>query len=141
MVRFRITTLMKIEQAPHFIGIHYMANKTNLAILRFLTMPMVSKLEGILLKLLYGYFSSSPKDHLEFPIFAEIVKIIGLKVFQKVKTRWINMFQPLKYVGKDYKILIIKIVADYSLVELAKANLLNLCDIDMILGLLWRKTQ
>ncbi len=51
------------------------------------------------------------------------------------------MFQPLKYVGKDYKILIIKIVADYSLVELAKANLLNLCDIDMILGLLWRKTQ
>jgi hypothetical protein len=98
-------------------------------------------LEGILLKLLYGYFSSSPKDHLEFPIFVEIVKIIGLKVFQKVKTRWINMFQPLKYVGKDYKILIIKIVADYSLVELAKANLLNLCDIDMILGLLWRKTQ
>jgi hypothetical protein len=132
---------MRIEQAPYFIGIHYMANKTNLAILNFLTMPMVSELEGILLKILYGYFSSSPKDHLEFPIFAEIVEIIGLKVFRKVKTRWINMFQPLKCVGKDYKILIVKIVDDYSLMELAKANLLNLCDIDMILGLPWGKTQ
>ncbi len=51
------------------------------------------------------------------------------------------MLQPLKCVGKKYKILIIKILVDYSLVELAKANLLNLCDIDMIFGLLWGKTQ
>jgi hypothetical protein len=39
------------------------------------------------------------------------------------------------------KILIVKIVVDCSLVELAKANLLNLCDIDMIFGLPWGKTQ
>jgi hypothetical protein len=131
---------MRIEQAPYFIGIHCMAHKTNLAILNFLIMPMVSELEGILLKILYGYFFSSPKDHLEFPKFAEIVEIIKLKAFQKVKTRWINTFQPLKCVGKKYKILIVKIVADRSLMKLDKANLLNLCDIDMILGLPWGKT-
>jgi hypothetical protein len=94
---------MKIEQAPYSIGIHSMAHKTNLAILNFLTMPMVSELEGILLKILYGYFFTSPKDHLEFPKLAKIVEIIGLKVFPKVKTRWINMLQPLKCVGKEYK--------------------------------------
>jgi hypothetical protein len=84
---------MKIEQAPYFIGIHCMAHKTNLAILNFLIMPMVSELEGILLKILYGYFFSSPKDHLEFPKFAKIVEVIRLKFFPKVETRWINMLQ------------------------------------------------
>ncbi len=51
------------------------------------------------------------------------------------------MLQPLKCVGKEYKILIVKFVVDCSLMELAKANLLNLCDIDMIFGLPWGKTQ
>jgi hypothetical protein len=37
--------------------------------------------------------------------------------------------------GNSTRFFIIKMAIDYSLVELAKANLLNSCDIDMILGL------
>jgi len=50
-----------------------------------------------------------------------------------VKTRGINMLQPLKCVGKKYKTLIVKMAINYSSLELAKANLLNLCDINTIL--------
>jgi hypothetical protein len=45
------------------------------------------------------------------------------------------MFQHLKHVEKEYKILIAKMVVCYSLVESTKANLLSLCGIDTILGL------
>jgi hypothetical protein len=45
------------------------------------------------------------------------------------------MLQPLKYVGKKYKMLIIKMAANCGSMELVKINILNLCDIDMILGL------
>jgi hypothetical protein len=46
-----------------------------------------------------------------------------------------NMLKPLNHVAKKYKMLIAKMVIDFGLVEPTKANLLNLCDIDMILGL------
>jgi acetyl/propionyl-CoA carboxylase alpha subunit len=46
-----------------------------------------------------------------------------------------SMLQPLKQVGKEYKTLIAKMTTNSANVESAKANLLNLCDIDMILGL------
>jgi hypothetical protein len=45
------------------------------------------------------------------------------------------MFEHLKHVGKEYKILIAKMVVYYSLVKSTKANLLKLCGIDTILGL------
>ncbi len=45
------------------------------------------------------------------------------------------MFQPLKCVGNTYRNLIIKMETNYNLLELAKANLLNLYDIVTILGL------
>jgi hypothetical protein len=38
-------------------------------------------------------------------------------------------------VGGEYKILIVKMAIECSLVESTKANLLNLCGIDTILGL------
>jgi hypothetical protein len=45
------------------------------------------------------------------------------------------MFQPLKCVGKKYRIIIIKMETNRNLLESAKANLLNLYDIVTILGL------
>jgi hypothetical protein len=45
------------------------------------------------------------------------------------------MLQPLKQVGKEYKIFINKFATNNASVELIKANLLNMCDIDMIFGL------
>jgi hypothetical protein len=45
------------------------------------------------------------------------------------------MFQPLKGLGKKYRNFIIKTETNCNLLELAKANLLNLYDIVVILGL------
>jgi len=56
-----------------------MAHKINLANQGFFTMLMVSKLED-LLQTFYGYFSSSPKHHLQFTKLVAIVKIKRPKV-------------------------------------------------------------
>ncbi len=60
--RFKITILMETGQAPHFIKIHCMAPRMNLVVYSLFPMLMVS----YLLQLFYGYFSNSPKHHLEF---------------------------------------------------------------------------
>jgi hypothetical protein len=64
------------------------------------------------------------------------VETKGLKVFQNVKTRWINMLAPLKKVGKRYKTLIAKMAIDSGIVKVTKANLGNSCDVGTILSLL-----
>jgi hypothetical protein len=98
-----------------------MAHRANLAIQSLFTMLMVSKLEEFLQKI-YGYFSSSPKHHLQFTKLVAIVKIKRQEVIQNLKTRWISMFQRLKCVGKKYRNLIIKMETNCNLRELAKAN-------------------
>jgi hypothetical protein len=98
-------------------------------------MPMVFKLED-LLQSFYGYFSSSPKCHFEFIKLAKIVETKVFKAPQNVKTRWINMVATLKQVGKEYKTLIVKMAADSGSMEATRTNLVNLCDIGTILGLL-----
>jgi len=80
-------------------------------------------------------FFTSPKHHLEFTKLAEIIETKGLKVLWNVKTRWISLLQSLNRVGKENKTLFVKMAIDNANVELAKAKLLNLCDIDMIFGL------
>jgi hypothetical protein len=53
-----------------------MAHKTNIGMHSLAFVPMVLKLEYIF-QSLYGYFSSSPKRHLEFMQLVEIVKLKG----------------------------------------------------------------
>jgi hypothetical protein len=57
-----------------------MAHKTNIVMHSLVFMPMVLKLEYIF-QSFYGYFSSSPKHHLELMQLVEIVKLKGFKVF------------------------------------------------------------
>jgi len=133
-VRSRIIVLMKTQQAPFFVGIHYMPHRTNIIMQSFFSMPMVSKLKD-LLQSLYGYFLSSPKCHLEFTKLIENVEIKGLKVLQNVKTRWNSMLTPLKHVGKKYKTLIVKMAINSGFVEVTKTNLVNIGDVGTILGL------
>jgi len=63
------------------------------------------------------------------------VETEGLKVFQNVKTRWINMLAPLKKVGKKYRTLIAKMTTNSGIVKATKANLVNLCDVGTISSL------
>jgi hypothetical protein len=39
------------------------------------------------------------------------------------------MLAPLKWVGKEFKTLIVKMVANNGFVEATKTNLVNLCDV------------
>ncbi len=134
-VRSRVIALIKTQQTPFLIGIHCIAHRTNLEVQNLSSMPMVSKLED-LFQSLYGYFSSSPKCHFEFTKLVQIVETKGLKVFRNVKIiRWISMLAPLKWVGKEYKTLIVKITTHSGYVEAARTNLVNLCDVGTILGL------
>jgi hypothetical protein len=63
------------------------------------------------------------------------MEIKGLKVLQNVKTRWIDMLAPLKKVGKKYRTLIAKMAIDNGIVKVAKANLVNLCNVGTFLSL------
>ncbi len=74
-VKFGLIVLVRTQQAHYFIKIHCAAHQTNLVVQSLSSMLMVSKLEN-LLQSLYGYFSSSPKHHLEFTKLVKIVEII-----------------------------------------------------------------
>jgi len=54
-VRSRVSALIRMQQTPFLIGIHYIAHRTNLEVQSLFSTPMVSKLED-LLQPLYGYF-------------------------------------------------------------------------------------
>ncbi len=52
-------------RAPHFMGVHCMAHRTNLVVQTLSHLQMVSRIES-LLQTSYNYFSKSLKRHLEF---------------------------------------------------------------------------
>jgi hypothetical protein len=70
------------QHSPSFIGMRYMAQKTNLVIHH---MSIVSKLED-LLKKLFEYFLGSLKCAFEFSNLVVIVKTKGLKTLRNMKT-------------------------------------------------------
>jgi hypothetical protein len=59
-----------------------------------------------------AYFSLSPKKHLEFQKFADIVEIEGLNMLRNVKTCWILVLEPLRKIMGEYKTLICKMAED-----------------------------
>ena len=93
--------------APYMFGVHCMAHITNLIIEPLSNLPLVSKIES-LCKSMHSYFLHLPKWHLEFTKLTEIVETKGLKIMNNVKTRWISLLEPLKYVLDKYKTLIVK---------------------------------
>jgi hypothetical protein len=102
---------LKEKHAPFVIGVHDFAHRTNLAVEALSNLPVVQRLES-LCKSLHSYFSASPKCHLEFTKLAEVVEIEGLKILNKVHTRWISLLEPLKRISGEYKTLIIKFAED-----------------------------
>ncbi len=79
------------------MGQYCMTHEMNLDVQLLSNLPMVVKLEDFL-QSLYSYFSSSPKQHLEFIKLANIMETKRLKILRNVKTPWINMLEPLKRV-------------------------------------------
>jgi hypothetical protein len=102
---------LKERHSPYAIGFHDFAHCTNLAVEALSNLPVVQKLEN-LCKSLHPYFASSPKCHLEFTKLTEVVETKGLKILNKVHTRWISLLEPLKCISSKYKMLIVKFAQD-----------------------------
>ncbi len=88
-----------------------------------------------MLQTLHSYFAHSPKRHLEFTKLAELMQIKGNKILQNVKTKWISMLSLAKKVMAKYKTLLVKVALDSPTNQQAKMNYENLCDFQVLLGL------
>jgi hypothetical protein len=120
--------------APFVIPVHDFAHRTNLVVEALSGLPVLQKLET-LCKSLHAYFSGSPKCHLEFRKLAEVVETEGLKILNKVATRWISLLEPLKRICCEYKTLIVKFAKDASQESDARKHLSLLLDVATLLAL------
>jgi len=78
-IQSRVITQTNEQIAPFFIGVHYVAHRTNLAILVLNKLSLVMHIEGML-QSLYAFFSHSPKKVLEFVNLTKTLKTKGLKL-------------------------------------------------------------
>jgi hypothetical protein len=51
---------------------------------------------------MYGYFSHSPKRHLEFQRLTQTLETKVNKILKNVKIRWMSMLDPLKRIMVEY---------------------------------------
>jgi len=124
----------KFHTAPFLIGVHYMAHKTNLAIVILSKLLLVSCIE-FMLQSLYSFFALNLKKFLKFTMFAETLETKGLKLLRNVKTHWISMLSLLKHVLAKCKSLVVKMHSDCEKIKSTHDNFELLCDLDLILGL------
>jgi hypothetical protein len=82
-------------------------------------LTLIIKIERFILNM-YGYFSHSPKRHMEFQRFAQTLQTKGNKIFKNVKTKWMSMLDPLKRIMEKYPPLLVVMQVDYSTVHVAK---------------------
>jgi hypothetical protein len=60
----------------------------------------------------------------------------GLKLLYNVKAMWISMLFLMKRVLAEYKILMVHMNNDLNHVVATKTNLVYLCDVQVIIGLM-----
>ncbi len=111
-----------------------MAHWTNLVIQTLSNLPLVFRIEN-LLQCLYGYFSHSPKRHLEFTKFTKIVETKGKRILWNIKIRWISMINLVKWVLFEYCTLLMKMALNATIIPSAQSNLSLLIDVETLSGL------
>jgi hypothetical protein len=133
-IKSGVTKQIKENYAPHSIGVHYVTHRTNLAMQTLSKLPLVIWLENML-QTLHSYFAHSPKRHLEFTKLEKLMQIKGNKILRNVKIRWISMLNLAKKVTAKYRTLLVKMALDSPTNQQAKLNYENLCDFQVLLGL------
>jgi len=88
-----------------------------------------------MLQSLYIFFCHSPKKVPEFVTLAKILETKGLKLLCNIKTRWISMLNPLKWLLIEHKSLVVKMYMDAPKSKLVQDNLDLLCDLELVQGL------
>jgi len=89
-----VTKEIDINYAPLSIGVHCMAHKCNLAFKILSSLGIINNTK-YLLQSCHSYFAHNPKWHLEFIKLIDMMETKGLKMFNKVKTQWISLLDPL----------------------------------------------
>jgi hypothetical protein len=106
-LKIKVTMQLTNKHAPFVTRLHYMAHKCNLVTQTLSKLPLVIKIE-MLLQSMYVYLTHSPKRHMEFTKFIEILETKGRKILHNVKIRWISMLAPAKHVLQEYKTFVVK---------------------------------
>ncbi len=128
---------IKDNYVLHFIGVSYMAHHTNLAMQTLSRLPLVIQLENLLQTLDSYKFAHSPKRHLELTKLVKLMQTKGNNIFWNVKIRWIFMLSFAKIVMAKYKTLLMKMALDSPTNRQIKLNYENLCDLQVLLGLVF----
>jgi hypothetical protein len=127
-VRTGVTIQLKEKHAPFVYGMHCMSHRTNLAVQTLSQVPLVMRIEELLLSL-YSFFSHSRKKNQDLADLANIMETAGQRIMRNVKTRWISCLEPVK------RLIVLKMHLDSLSLGTAKANLNLLCEIELLLGL------
>jgi hypothetical protein len=91
---------------------------------------------GELVQKLAHVFCSLSQTPLEFTKLVEVIETKGLKILNKVHTRWISLLKPLKRISGEYKTLIVEFAQDTHQESTTRKNLSLLCDVSTLLALL-----
>jgi hypothetical protein len=67
--------------------------------------------------------------------FVKILETKGLKLLCNIKTCWISMLSPLKWLLAKYKSVVVKMYMDAPKSKFFWDNLDLLCDLELVLGL------
>ncbi len=65
----------------------------------------------------------------------EIIETKGLKILNNVKTHWISMLSPFKWMLQEYHPLLLKMAFDNPTIQATTSNLEHLADVETFLNL------
>ncbi len=84
---------------------------------------------------MYTYYSQSPKRHLERTKLVEVIEFRALNFLKNIKTRWISMLAPSKWMFEEYKTLVVKMSDDATSNVATNINYELLCDVEIVMAL------
>ncbi len=103
------------------MGFHYIAHRTNLTFQSLSYLIFIARLKSFMINL-YGYFSHSPKRHLEFQRLVHTLETTMNKNFKMVKTKWMSMLEPLKMIMVEYHPLLDVMQQDSNTKQMVKVK-------------------
>lgn len=129
-----VTTQLKKGYVPYMILMHCVAHYTNLAASLINALPIMKSLENLVQKA-YGFFTDSPRCHLELSRLSTLLETKGQKLVKNVKTQWMGILSCIERKLAEYKPLILQMSEDAPSVAAARQTLKLFLDIQNVLAL------
>ncbi len=84
---------------------------------------------------MYNCFTHNSKQAFKASKLANLPECKGNKNLKNIKTCWVSMLSPSKWVLNEYKTLDVKMATNSVAINITKVNHELLCDVEMLLGL------